>query len=367
MKISVLETIDECRSLAQDWRDLLRPLATEANGIGISGTIEWTLSLWENHLQSAPQKVFVVHDEQRTRGIIPCHVRIVRSRGLHQRILEPITEIFSGRSGLLLDADRASADLEALFEFIFSQHREWDKFHVTLVDGSISQKIFQETCRNKGHALHIYGKSKSPYIELPECKELYFSGLSKNFRDNLKKSENRLIKSGGFDIRFYEQPAEVEDFITRILSIDRRSWKEKAGTSITTNPLQEGFYRRFLARAAANGWFLGTILSRDGTPISYAMGFVFEKIYYNEKASYDESLHSIGAGSYIYKPLIEELYRRGVRTLDFMGNCEEYKMRWTERTYSTTSYFLYNRHVRGQLLRLMDEGGSFLRKKWQTR
>ncbi len=351
MAVRILETIDECAEFKDAWDDLLRQHTDAAmDGNDVTGTIEWAISLWENHLHSKSEKIFLVSEAGQISAILPCHQKNSSTFGIRENILEPITELFSGRGGFLLK-ENSAAQLEILFDFLFSQFPGWDAFRCTLVDGSPAAKMFVEMATKRQYAVTSVHHSTSPYISLPPQPEAYFSGLSKNFRDNLKKSEKRLGQAGKTAVRFYTTPDEVEEFLGVILSIERRSWKEKAGTSITANPVQEGFYRRILPRAAANQWLMGTVLSVDGNPISYAMGIIFERVYYNLKASYDESMRATGAGSFIYQPIIHELYRRKVYICDFMGECEEYKMRWTDRTYSRTTYMLYNQSIRGRLLR----------------
>lgn len=324
MHVRIINSIDQCKALEEDWNRILRPLARTADGIGFNATLEWTLSLWENHLQSRPQHVFVLEDAEGVCAILPCHQTIVSHHGLREVIIEPITELCSHRTGFLLK-DAAPEYLDAILEFLYSDFPGWDTFQCSLVNGSISQETFTKVVEKHGYPITVVGQSISPFIALPEDKEAYFSGLSKNFRDNLKKSEKRLNKSGKFDVRFYQSSQDVDEFIEKILLIERRSWKEESGTSITTNPIQEGLYRRFIHRAADKGWLLGTVLSVDDVPLAHAMGFVFENVYYNEKASYDESQRSTGAGSYIYAPIIDELYRRGIRVFDSWASAKNSK------------------------------------------
>ena len=336
--------------LAESWRDILRQHAATVDGIGIGGTLDWTLSLWENHLHSRPAKVFVLEDEGQVCAVLPCHQEVGKGSGLREIVLGPISNLCSGRVGFLV-RDGLLRYLDAIFEFLYTQLPGWDVFHCQLVDGSPSAKIFHSVVEKHRYPIAVLDRSVSPYIHLPAQRESYFTGLPKNFRENLKKSAKRLNKTGMLAVRFYESSEEVAEFIEIALGIERRSWKERVGSSITTNSIQEGLYRRFLPRAAENGWLMSTVLSVDGVPLAYAMGFIFENIYYNEKASFDDSMRSTGAGTYIYSHIIDELYRRGVRDFDFMGKCEEFKMRWTDLTYSRTTYVLYNRGIRSTLLR----------------
>jgi hypothetical protein len=45
----------------------------------------------------------------------------------------------------------------------------------------------------------------------------------------------------------------------------------------------------------------------------------------------------------------ERLISRGVSLYDFMGRCEPYKMRWTDRTYRSLTVALFNGSIAGSL------------------
>ena len=361
MRITLLESPGQIEGLASAWDRLLRQDANSAHGAGFTGSLDWTRSLWEVHLQSRPQTVLVLEDKGEVVGILACHQRINSGPGVAERVIEPITEICAGRTGLLVKQG-APHYLRALLDYLFTNVAGWDTFRCTLVDGSESARLFSGVVSESHHAVRGADQRTSPYIVLPPQLNDFVAGLPRNFRDNLKKSERRLRKSGDLQIRHYRAPGEVPDFLVAMLSIEQRSWKEQAGTSITSNPLQEGLYRHFLKRAAERNWLMGTVLSVNGNPIAYAMGFIFENVYYNEKASYDESMRETGAGSYIYLPIIEELMRRGVTLFDFMGECEEYKMRWTSDTYSRTTWIVYNTGMRSRLLQSKHLVGSALKR-----
>ena len=278
-----------------------------------------------------------------------------------ERILQPISELYSGRTGLLVKY-ASPHYLEAILDYLYEKVDGWDTFQCTLVDGSASCQLFSNVIEKRNNLVRSSDRQLSPYIDLSANFENYMSGLPKSFRENLKKSQRRLAKMGAISIRHYQEPDELNNFFSAVLSIEHLSWKESAGTSITTNQHQEALYRQFLLLAVERGWLMGTVLSLENKPIAYAMGFVFENIYYNEKASYDESMKATGAGSYIYYPIIEALYRRGVQTFDFMGKCEEYKMRWTQSTYSRSTWTLYNDSIRGRLVQLKHSLGNALHR-----
>lgn len=347
--VETLTTLQQCTEVAGAWAALARAQAHTIDGTDFTGTLEWTLSLWENHLHSEPQNVMVFRDGDEVRGILPCHVHVMKSYGVEERVLEPITQLYAGRTGFL--ARDVQRDVPLMLGHVYENITGWDTFRCTLVAGGSSEHALQQTCAQSGRNMRVLADMTSPYIEMPDEWEEYVGSLSKNFRDNLKKSERRLDKAGRWGVRFYTSTDDVPAFLDAVLRIERLSWKEAAGSSITTNPIQEGLYRRLLPRLAERGWLLGTVLTLDDAPIAYTMGCIFEGIYYNEKASYDESNRATGAGSFIYLPLLKELHGRGIRIFDWMGKCEEFKLRWTDRTYTRRTYVLYNTSIRASIVR----------------
>jgi hypothetical protein len=45
----------------------------------------------------------------------------------------------------------------------------------------------------------------------------------------------------------------------------------------------------------------------------------------------------------------ERLIAQGITLYDFMGKCEQYKMRWTDRTYKVLTIAMFNRNVAGSI------------------
>ena len=61
---------------------------------------------------------------------------------------------------------------------------------------------------------------------------------------------------------------------------------------------------------------------------------------------------------------IEHLLAQGIKIWDFMGVCDEHKMRWTKDTYEVATLVVYNRSWRGAVGRLRTWLGSL--RMWPT-
>ena len=67
------------------------------------------------------------------------------------------------------------------------------------------------------------------------------------------------------------------------------------------------------------------------------------------KESFDSSFANHSPGHVLKKHAISTLIDESIECYDFMGQCEPYKMRWTDQTYERLSCALFNRNVPGYM------------------
>ena len=177
-------------------------------------------------------------------------------------------------------------------------------------------------------------------------------GLAKKFRYNMRNGQKLLSEVGRLSFERMTEENEVSRFLDDAYSIEKRSWKEAAGTSITTNPLQETFHSRLAPIAASNRIFRGYVLYLDDLPISHVYGLMCGDVFYSLKLSHCEQHRKYSPGIVMIALAIQDLISDGVKFWDFSGPTEEYKRRWTKDAYCLRTYTVFSRTIRGRLLRL---------------
>jgi CelD/BcsL family acetyltransferase involved in cellulose biosynthesis len=194
-------------------------------------------------------------------------------------------------------------------------------------------------------------------LELSGTWASYLEGRSSNFRGDLKRKQQR-AEQAGMEVRMITEPSGVPETLRAFYEIETRSWKEVTGTSITAQPHARRFYDVFLPTAARRGWFLGFVLYLGGRPVAFDMGVLYAQKYYMLKTSYDQEWRDVSPGFVLRACVIEELFRRGVREHDFLGDPEPWKLRWTDAVRRHWNLYLYNTRrpvanlmATGQLLR----------------
>ncbi len=351
LQFRLLETLAECEQVRESWNALAQGGAGGPPGFDQTMTFEWSQSLWETFLPDTRQTIVVAEEGGNVVGILPCYRASATSAGLPFRKLEIFPRLCPNRTGFLLD--RSSPEvLAAILRYVQEEVPDWEVLCVDLVEGSPSQAAVEELARGGIAKFVKVDNIATPAIPLPVDPDEYFGALSKNLRHNIRRySEKKLGGLGPVQIRFYESESDVPEFLDKMLSIERASWKEAAGTSITAHPEQERLYRAFTPRGARNGWLLGTVISINGNPVAYSYGFVYGNVFAQEKSSFSEQYRDYSPGTLVPVVVIRELCRRGIAIFDWMGRADDHKLRWNHTLYARSTVWIFNRSIRAEMIR----------------
>jgi CelD/BcsL family acetyltransferase involved in cellulose biosynthesis len=355
--LRVLTQYDECMSLKPAWNAIVAAQSGEILSLDVTCTFEWAMTLWRNHLENKEQRVLALETDGEITGILPLHHFRKQVHGLPCRATAPLTELYSGRSGFLL-RDPRGEQFDTLLGSLCDSETNWDVFQFTLVDGSAQHREFLAWQARSNLVCEEIAKQTSPYIVLQENWDQHFAGLPKKFRSTIRNGEKRMREHGGLEYKEFRETADIESFAAAMLEIERDSWKESAGTSLTANRLQEAFHTDLLKSALDAGWLSGHLLLLDGEPVAYIYGLLHNGIFSDLKESYKSRYREMSPGHVLKSFAFQSLYSRQARLYDFMGLCEGYKMKWTDKTYSRTTYLLYNRTARAWAARRVGVVGA---------
>ena len=80
-------------------------------------------------------------------------------------------------------------------------------------------------------------------MAVPEDFDLYFASFSKNTRQNINKSRNRLKKEDvTTELQIITEPKDIKAGVALYGEIESRSWKNSLGTAVNLNNEQGEFY-----------------------------------------------------------------------------------------------------------------------------
>lgn len=335
--------------VADWWRDAVSDRALPPSGSDVTATPEWHAALARAFLPNGGGRLVVVQGEDDSvAALLPVYRRTVNASGIIGETIALLTELYGGRVACLAAADASDA-VQHVFKRLSAEFPRWSCLQMTLVDGNPTSARFLETARTHNFAIASERLPRAPYIALSDSFAEYFKTLKANFRTEVRRGERRLRELGDLTTRIFTTPDDVEPLWQAVCSIERASWKEDAGTSITRNPFQERFYREFLPLAAATRQLLSTVLYLDGRPVAHKLCVARDSVASVLKMSYVDDLRRFYPSTVLLASYLSEIIEHGVRFVDFMGVCDDFKMRWTSLTYGRTKHLIFRDSVAGRL------------------
>lgn len=167
----------------------------------------------------------------------------------------------------------------------------------------------------------------------------FLARRSRSLRRSLRRAA-RAARDAGIEI--VAATGDPHAVYERILAVERRTWKGRAGTGIVDGAMQ-AFYRAMVARLAAIGALRVMIARGDGRDVAYILGGVIDGRYRGLQFGYDVACRRWGLGALCQHAQIRALCDEGVAEYDLGTTGGDYKRRWAERIEASTTMLVVRR------------------------
>lgn len=336
-------------SLAPAWSEILASCSKGIDGPDATCSVPWARAIAATHLRTAAVRLFVVSSAGVPVAIFPTYLSTTAGFPLARRELRAMTEVYGGRCGFLIRDGNGSV-LATLQDQLVADAHEWDAFVFTVVADSASHRSLKSMAARHRLPCRIVSTTQSPYIDIAAGWDALLAGLPKKMRWTIRKSEKDLSDLGRLQYDHVVAPQGTAALLAAIYEVEQGSWKAESGTSITAQAHQRVFYEALVETAAEVGMLNAHVLRLDGRPIAYILGLSADDgTFLDLKESFVLSHAEHSPGHVLKRFAIPTLVASGVHTYDFMGNCEPYKMRWTDKTYRCATLCIYSPTLRGRL------------------
>ena len=174
----------------------------------------------------------------------------------------------------------------------------------------------------------------SMWINLHRDFNAFLSSKSRKFRKSIRTAQN-LWNSHNISIE--EVYGDSDYILSRLMSIEKRSWKFLDNQSIFQESHFLDFYSHMIESACINGDLRFLIASLENIDFAYILGSRFGNTYRGWQMSFDESFRSLSPGNILQ---LENLKRRAEEGIDIydLGMFAEYKMRWIDELRKLNIY-----------------------------
>ncbi|RMH38469.1 MAG: GNAT family N-acetyltransferase [Deltaproteobacteria bacterium] len=259
---------------------------------------------------------------------------IAFARGRHERgftYLEPLEASWALASPVV------GAEPEALVA-VCANHR-WDVLLLAgLLDGTdAKRRLLAELGRR--YDLRRGATTVRHVADLAAGVDGYLARRSRNFRRSLSRARRRARDAGVDIVAADREPPDAA--IARVLAVDARSWKGRAGVGIEGSGLR-GFYARMVGRLAARGALRLRFARHGDRDVAFILGGVFGDTYRGLQFAYDADWARIGLGNLCQIEQMAALCSEGIAVYDLGTTGGRYKRRWADRTVASTLYVVVN-------------------------
>jgi CelD/BcsL family acetyltransferase involved in cellulose biosynthesis len=346
----VIPGLDTLPALEHEWRRLFAVSDCE-----LATSYEWTQALVRTQLDPTDLCwIVVLRRGDCLVGVVPLFARSVRVFGQRHVILRPLAELKNTHSDILL-ADRSPEPAAAFLGALRTLDRRWDSVRLSkLLDGHALTPLLEEAAVPLGYTPRRRFRKPAYWLALPATFGEYFAARSSKFRNYARRAEKKLRAAGRLEEIEITAPADFETGYEALLQVERASWKEPHGTSISAVARETALYREWGRLAAAAGHVHLQLLMLDGEPIAHNLGCIHRGTYFYLKTSYAAQYRPVSPATFLRLSLIERLIARGLTAVDFCGTPYEWEQQWTEiyRWHHVLS--IYSHTLRGRILSMLD-------------
>ncbi len=345
LSTEILTDFTRLNELAPHWEALVAEDRDNLFGLDATNGPGWFTALTKTFAAARMTRIVVLRDHGEVVALLPL---IAEPGGLGCRRLTPVTSLYGGRSGFLLkypDPDLLGALLQAARQAF----GPWQSMRVTLVDGSPSERLLRAICPGLGLRLIEDSGLESPFFPVRSNEQEFMGGMSKGLKQTLRTATNKFRSMGELRMVEIADPASADEALEAILAVDRASWKQAAGSAITSKPTQEAFCRAFFGPALRAGLLYGQVLYLGQAPLAYNYGLLKSGVYSSLNVSQAAEYEALSPGHLVNLHLVNALRERGAVMFDYMGKMEPHKLRWSDQTrvYKKYQVWIYSRSACG--------------------
>ena len=300
-------------------------------------SINWFSCVYDTALISLmnPRIYCLIDHDQRAIGILFCATK----EG--ERNLYSLTNFYTMEFGLisLETTGLTKQHIDHLAKFIESERPRWNAidFRYILMDGSREETILV-ALKQKGFYISTYFMYENWYTPIlnKDFNEFY-SGLSSQLRNTIKRKENKLKKSHQTEIVIHKRnDYNLEKAIEDYVLIYNKSWKRP-------EPFPN-FIPQLISTTSKLGILRLGILYIDRNPAAAQLWINTNKKALIYKLSYDENYSNYSPGSILSR----EMFRYAIDTdkvteIDYGVGSENYKKDWMSSVRELKGARAYNK------------------------
>jgi hypothetical protein len=173
----------------------------------------------------------------------------------------------------------------------------------------------------------------TPVIDLAYCEGDLSRVLSNRRLADLRRAESKARKFGSltYELHVPKNGSELSILMTEAMSVEAKSWKVAAGTSLTADLQQGHFFEHFASSATQQGMFRIALLRINGEAIAMQLACEWQRRFWLLKISHDSRYASCSPGQLLIQHSLQYAVQNSLLSYEFMGNMDRWTELWTRK------------------------------------
>ena len=316
-----VEEINDIDAL-EDYRERWETLLGRSSSSDLFGSYEWLTSWLNAFWRGKPIAFLFVWREERLVGLVPLLQDVAGELWCPKTLTFPVNPQ-TRRADIVCEGEPDEI-VDAALGYLRQRGQPVRIGLKRVRDDAALLGVLPQVAARHHMLTNTKPDTEAPILELEKDWQSYLSSRSRHFRSELRRKRKAMTRAGTAEWRVVSSVEEVNDALDEVFSIERDSWKESEGTSLTTESGLTTFYRDLALQCARSGWLRIYLLQLDSRPIAHVFGVVFDGQLYALKTSYRQEYHHLSPGAVLFGYVVEDGFAQGYRLLDFLGD----KSRW---------------------------------------
>jgi len=231
---------------------------------------------------------------------------------------------------------------QLLADHLRDQNQSWDLIQLPhLLEDACAIQVVHNHPPAKSLIKH---EGRCDFLDATGNHESFLSGLSRNFRRNLKRAKQYLDEWPGYRFAFTQNGPELDERFEAFLDVEASGWKGAlgSGTAIKLHPNLTCFYRMLGHKLSAAGKISINTLTADGKCIAAQYCILLDDTVYILKIGYDESYKRCAPGNLLVDLFLKRSMESGtVNNINLVTDAPWHED-WRPKSYAKSNLHIFN-------------------------
>ena len=351
MKIEIFKNINDLESVKADWIELLQ----KSQDPRMFNGYEWfKLSLEIFHHGDSVHVVGVRSGDNELVCLAPLVIIKERYRNFTVSKISFVANNQNPSNDFIYLEQCKKECLDVVFGYL-EKNLDWDLVGLSMINANGCTGFYiQDRYGTSGHKFGIKKNRVSPYINLTQDWDEYWSSRSVKFKKSMRNKVNKINKVT-FSVEKIKLTGVDQDALDAMLKISSNSWKSSIGTDLLTRVDNWSFYKKASSVYGNSGNISLYFLIIDGSRAAFEFHFEDGRVAYPVRADYDQNFEKFSPGSILEYEIIKRLFsEKYFDEYNSCGHTYQYLLNWTESTREFVNFEIFGKALKSYVIYVVE-------------